>query len=244
MKGGSNFGGWCGLLIFILCAGGVQAQQARYIYIQSENNQPYYVYLNGKNYSSGSTGYLLIPQLTAGKYTITLGFPKRPTEYNFSFALAEEDRGFTLKPGLDNSWTLFDLVSFDMIRGTMAAEKDNRAVAAQTPPPAEKTEKKPEEPATIAAPVVKEPKKLPEARSGTTVKKIYEKGGTEGVDMVFEVNNGNRKDTVILFVPVLKDEKTAAITNLSPARNTGSVQDLPALSIAMLAEERKNYPVK
>lgn len=207
------------VLLVLLFFQTVKAQQARYIYIQSENNQLFNVQLNGKNYSSNSTGYLLIPQLTSGNYTIQLGFPRSAALYSFNLSIGQDDRGFSLKLGVDNNWSLFDMVSFNVIAASAVTEKaketeEIRAPATPVSSPLSQEVKKTVEtkqaanaeltPKTIVvttpAPVTAKTTKhaLPSA-----IRKIYEKAGTEGVDLVYEVPNGNKMDTVILFVPHL-----------------------------------------
>lgn len=202
------------LLLTVLAFGAAEAQQARYIYIQSENNQPYYVRLNGTTFSSSASGYLLIPQLSSGDYTIQLGFPRTNAEYGFHFQLGQEDRGFSLKLGVDNSWSLFDMVSFNSIKGSLVTSKPAEQATAESKAPEQKV---PEQKA--ADPKVTEPKTVVETRqpvvtpaAATTekkpslnslIRKIYEKAGNDGVDLVYVVSNGNKADTVVLFVPHL-----------------------------------------
>ncbi len=205
------------VLLVLLFFQTVMAQQARYIYIQSENNQLFNVQLNGKNYSSNSTGYLLIPQLTSGNYAIQLGFPRSAALYSFNLSVGQDDRGFSLKLGVDNNWSLFDMVSFNVITASAVTEKaketeEVRAPATPVSSPLSQEVKKPVETkqAADAALTPKTTVVTTPATAKTTkhalqsiIRKIYEKAGTEGVDLVYEVPNGNKMDTVILFVPHL-----------------------------------------
>jgi hypothetical protein len=197
------------LLLGMLLFSRMEAQQhARYIYIQSENNQPYYVRLNGNTYSSNASGYLLIPQLNSGDYTIQLGFARSTAEYAFSFPIAQDDRGFSLKQGVDNGWSLFDMVSFNIIKGNLVTVKETEEPKAAEQKPVET--KVPEQKAVVqkAAAEVKTP--IPASVTiekktvvNTSIRKIYEKAGADGIDLVYVVPNGNKADTVILFVPHL-----------------------------------------
>ncbi|MGL6068489.1 MAG: hypothetical protein ACRC0I_07015, partial [Sediminibacterium sp.] len=60
---------FCGLLFFLV--GGISAQ-TNFLYIQSENNQPYFIQWKGNTYGSSGKGYLFIPQLPNGKQDISL----------------------------------------------------------------------------------------------------------------------------------------------------------------------------
>lgn len=205
-------------LLVVLVFSRAEAQHARYIYIQSENNQPYYVKLNGANYSSNASGYLLVPQLNSGDYTVLVGFPRSMNEYAFNIQLGQDDRGFSLKQGVDNSWTLFDMVSFNIIKGTLAKAKteekatDDPVAVEEKPVTPRKEQKKTEEPKNVVTTEVKQPAPTQPANTvtekkpqtgGSLIRKIYEKVGADGVDLVYVVPNGNRADTVILFVPHL-----------------------------------------
>ncbi|GAC1532798.1 MAG: hypothetical protein NVS3B15_13270 [Sediminibacterium sp.] len=200
------------LLTVLLIARNSEAQHAHYIYIQSENNQPYYVQVRGNTYSSNETGYLLIPQLPRGEYSMRIGFPKSMIEYGFNFSMGEEDRGFSLKQAVDNSWTLFDMVSFSAVKGIMMQEVKADKESEVDPAGAKKTAQK-EGVIPVAAAAgeggtavikVKKTEKVP------GVQKIYEKTGPDGIDQVYVVQNGNRADTVILFIPNLTDRKDPA----------------------------------
>ncbi len=204
-------------LLMMLVFSRAEAQHARYIYIQSENNQPYYVKLNGANYSSNASGYLLVPQLNSGDYTILLGFPRSMNEYAFKIQLGQDDRGFSLKQGVDNSWGLFDMVSFNIIKGALATAKteekpaDEPVVAEEEPVVTRKEQKeqKVAEPKNTVITEVKQPvppvntastaEKKPQ--TGSLIRKIYEKVGADGVDLVYLVPNGNKADKIVLFVP-------------------------------------------
>ena len=49
--------------------------QNNFLYIQSENDQPYHIQLKGNIHSSNAKGYLLIPNLPNGDYSMVLGYP-------------------------------------------------------------------------------------------------------------------------------------------------------------------------
>lgn len=115
-------------LVFLWIAFGsiqLQAQEKHFIYIQNENKQPFYVLLNKEVYSSTPGGYLIIPQLVAGKYDLATGFAKNKyPEQNFLVDL-NRDAGFSLKQYGDKGWGLVDLQSFTTI---MAGVKDTAAI--------------------------------------------------------------------------------------------------------------------
>ncbi len=92
------------------------AQQNHFVYIQASDEQPFYVVLNGKIYSSTETGYLIIPQLISGDYPVRLGFPlNKYPEQNFSIPVQNIDAGYELKKENENNWYLANLHSTGII---------------------------------------------------------------------------------------------------------------------------------
>ncbi len=89
------------------------AQEKHFVFIQSDNHQPFYVSLNGKLYSSTAKGYLIIPKLVDGNYNFSIGFAQNAfSEQNFEFVINNKDLGFDLKNFGDKGWGLFNLQSF------------------------------------------------------------------------------------------------------------------------------------
>ena len=189
-----------GLLFFSIVSG----QTGHYLFVQTENNQPFYMRIMGTNLSSNGTGYLLIPKLTDGDYEIMIGFALSDKEHKFNFKVEGKDLGFSLKQELDNNWTLFNLVDFSLIKGQSVniqskEEKKQSEIVAPTEPAKEVP--KDEDLKTSGKEKVqnlKPVKVLPE------VKKIYDRVSEDGIDMVFVVSGSPKNDTVILYVPALK----------------------------------------
>lgn len=109
------------VLIFWLFSLQSEAQINHFIYIQTENRQPFYVKLNNRVYSSSAAGYLIIPKLPDGNYTLSIGFPKNewPSQ-NIPVLVNRKDAGFLLKNFNEKGWGLFNLQTMEVIT---AAEK-------------------------------------------------------------------------------------------------------------------------
>lgn len=109
--------------LFLLLTFCVYAQKNRFIYIQAEHKQPFYVKLDKKLFSSAGTGYLIIPKLTDGTYDLTIGFPKNewPLQ-NVTCVVKETDAGYMLKNLADKGWGLVDLQNRKII---MAQREEN-----------------------------------------------------------------------------------------------------------------------
>ena len=94
------------------------AQQNHYIYIQSENNQSFFIRTKDKVYSASEAGYVIVPNLSEGMFDFIIGFPKnmsRPIAYQIE--IKQKDIGFELKKENDSTWVLFELQSNEKIEG-------------------------------------------------------------------------------------------------------------------------------
>src|SRR5437868_13209596 len=103
----------CGLFLVCLFFSFIlKAQQSHFIYIQTDNKQPFYVKLDKTIYSSANSGYLIIPQLKTGPYNLFIGFPKNEwPEQNIRCSVEDKDLGYILKNFSDKGWGLFNLQS-------------------------------------------------------------------------------------------------------------------------------------
>ncbi|MEP7254114.1 MAG: DUF4476 domain-containing protein [Ginsengibacter sp.] len=98
-----------------------KAQQVHFVYLQTENGQPFYVKLDNKVTSSSPAGYLILPKMSEGDYTISVGFPKKEfPEESFKVSLDKENKGFLLKNFGEKGWGLFNLQSFALVMGENA----------------------------------------------------------------------------------------------------------------------------
>lgn len=199
----------------------LHAQQTNFIHIQSEANQPYAVQLNGITYSSSATGYIVIPQVPAGEHILIVGFPRNLfPEYSFICTIADKPRGFTLKQGLDNNWSLFDMVNFTIIKGTLSKELTQALPQSADPVITKPTENITVKPVDIQPVVKKEQATMTVPVS--KIKKIFDKASSGGIDQVYVVINRGKADTVALFIPVLIEDtpKQAAGTHNNRERET------------------------
>jgi hypothetical protein len=93
-----------------------QAQQNHYVYIQTENKQPFYIKMDKNVYTSTISGYLIIPKLLDGKYKVEIGYPKNewPVQ-NIELDIINKDQGFILKNFGTKGWGLFNLQSLNIV---------------------------------------------------------------------------------------------------------------------------------
>lgn len=121
------------LLIFLILVTSSLAfsQKNYFIYLQSENDQPFFVKLGDKIHSSSVSGYLILSKLRDSSYTLSIGFPQnRFPEQRFTVEIKGKDRGFLLKNFGEKGWGLFDLQTL----GIQMALPENNSKTKRTVP--------------------------------------------------------------------------------------------------------------
>lgn len=94
------------------------SQHNHFLYIQSDNQQLFYVKRSGEVLSSSSTGFIILSKLQPGMHQFTIGFPRDQfPEYEFQVELRGRDRGFTLRNLQEKGWVLTDMQSQETITG-------------------------------------------------------------------------------------------------------------------------------
>lgn len=100
----------------------LSAQNGHFLFIQSENNQPYYVQTDGKTLSSSAIGHLIISGLRDTIHTLNIGFPKNQyPEQIFKLQLNKKDAGFQLKNLGSEGWALYNLQSLQVTKAQQRA---------------------------------------------------------------------------------------------------------------------------
>ena len=216
------------LCLLALVSFSLKAQQVHFVYLQTDNGQPFYVKLDNKVMSSSAEGYLILPGLSDGVYKIAVGFPKKEhPEENFTFNIENNNEGFLIKNFEDKGLQLFNLETLALISGT---KDSNNTVAT--------TVKKDTDPfSKMLADVVKDssilqnhqvempkpvtaPVDTPMAASNNTVSapvsnvdtfsvakmdspisKLSSSQDTNGLQMVYADKNNQKTDTVGVFIP-------------------------------------------
>jgi hypothetical protein len=119
------------VLVFICCIVIARAQQTHFIYLQTDNRQPFYVKLNEKLFSSSAAGYLVIPKLPNGTHDLAVGFPKNewPNQV-IPVTVVNKDLGFMLKNFDSKGWGLFNMQSMDVIMANSGLKSPESVQAA------------------------------------------------------------------------------------------------------------------
>lgn len=121
------------IALLVLMAGRSYAQEDYFVLIQADNNQPFYVHLGDRTFSSSLQGRLTLPQLKEGACTILIGFPKkRFPEQQFSLHIAKKDLEFQLKDLGEKGWGLFNPQTLELkmpeVKDTSAPMTQNAGV--------------------------------------------------------------------------------------------------------------------
>lgn len=94
-----------------------KAQQDYFIFITSENTQPFYIRLNEHTYSSSALGHLVIPRLRDTTYTLEVGFPKKQyPERTFVVSFNKKDLDYQLKNTEAEGWVLFNAQTSETVK--------------------------------------------------------------------------------------------------------------------------------
>lgn len=114
------------IIFLTLVTSGSAAQQNHFIYIQTENKQPFYVRMADRLLSSSSVGYLVIPKLQEGKYELGIGFPRNEWPLQkISLTVKNNDAGYVLKNFEPKGWGLFNLQTMDIVMSSpITSSKD------------------------------------------------------------------------------------------------------------------------
>lgn len=236
------------LITCLCCMGSLFAQQHHFVYIQTENKQPFYVRMDDKVLSSSTSGYMVIPKLTDGDHELFIGFPKNEwPQQRISIRVKNNDAGYVLKNFEAKGWGLFNLQTMEVIMPSNSQAKETPAKPVQSdgfadvladvvnnpsikekPPVKElpKTAEPVKQPEaekvkeTAAVKPVPEPEKgkvaekplVEEKKKQATVNravKLFSLLEADGRSMVYVDTEGDKTDTVRIFIPY-KPEKTDA----------------------------------
>ncbi len=106
------------LLVFIAFCSvyRAHAQKVYFMYLQSENNAPFFVKMSDKIHSSTSSGYIILSNLRDSTYSLSLGFPgDQNSESVFNIPVESKDKGLLIK-NFEGETGLFDLQTMNIYK--------------------------------------------------------------------------------------------------------------------------------
>ena len=123
------------LALLLTLSAAVSAQQDYFFAIEADKAQPFSVRIQDKNFSSSADGYLLIGKLKDTVYELKVNFPKNSfPEQTFKVAVNRKDKGFQLKKTGDQTWSLYNWQTMELI-AAQSAEESAAEVKTETPKP-------------------------------------------------------------------------------------------------------------
>jgi len=116
------------LFVFFLATKTSFSQQQYFVYIQSEDKQPFYVLLNGKTYSSSEYGHVILSKLADSTQHISIGFPKKAfPEQVFTIPINKKDAGYQLKNLGEKGWALFNYQTLNLVMSGSTANLEKKS---------------------------------------------------------------------------------------------------------------------
>lgn len=104
---------FCFLLACLISAF-ASAQKVYFIYLQNENNAPFYLKMGDRIYASSNSGYLILSGLADSTHLFSIGMPSGTSEFKFSIPVKGKDHGFLIRTS--PSMVLFDLQTHTTVR--------------------------------------------------------------------------------------------------------------------------------
>lgn len=96
---------------------GLHAQQRRFIYLQSENKNPFFVKIDGKYLSSSEYGFIIIPQLADSTYNLTIGSTENKwAEQEVSISTKFANAGYLIQSKDSKSFALENLSTLQTLK--------------------------------------------------------------------------------------------------------------------------------
>ena len=178
------------VLLFFASAS-LHAQKVYFIYLQTDNQQPFYARMGDKIYNSTTAGYLILSNLHDSIYSLNIGIQgSEVADQPYSIPVNKKDQGFLIKNFGDKGWGLFNLTSMATIM-----PQSKPANSAQTA----KTEKREDNAFTNL---------LAKAADDSTIKEkpIIEKPVEKKADATATVSNTEKKADAKEAVPSSQGE--------------------------------------
>ena len=120
-------------LLFLILFSASKAQKVYFIYLQSENQQPFYARMGGMIFNSSPSGYLILSKLTDSTYNFNIGFQgNQSPDQSFAITVNKKDQGFLLKNFIEGKVELFNLQTMALIKPLLSENgNENKLVTTE-----------------------------------------------------------------------------------------------------------------
>ncbi len=245
-------------IAFIFFSLAIKAQQNYFVYLQTDNKQPFYVKVNGKVLSSSASGYVVIPKLTTGSYPLVVGFAKdKWPQQNFNLEIGTTDAGYLLKNFAEKGWGLYNIQTMEVAMNgekTVVTPKNIdeddafvKTLSGATNAKIETVSKKIPEKVIVKEPVIENPqtKAITENINSSKIEKISNKKNSDGRSIVYLVkNSSNIIDTVDVLLNYAEEMKmikqdNEAILNENPVKEEASKETIITTKNENAVKEKK-----
>ena len=233
------------------------AQGGDYLYLDAENNQAFYVKLDGKVHSSSASGYLILTGLNERSLSFSIGFPKdRYPEQRFTIPMDNDDQGFHLKNLPEKGWTLINLKTNEQIPNTTPpkAAAEDTAVIKRTDAFSILLSKVVNDPAVL----INTPQ-IPEPADKVAAKAVADHNGQNpgdsamivanqdaGMDSALSAANRDTKSLGDSAAAVISQEtrKPGDSTAVTASRDSVNLRDSSVAAVQQTADEKKQEPIQ
>jgi len=209
------------ILFGFLFSAGLMAQKIYFVYLQTENQQPFFVRMNEKVYSSSASGYLILSKLIDSTYRYKIGFPGKNVDLNFSVTINKKDHGYLLRNFGDKGWGLIDLQNQSIqmpFADPGSSANVNLKLDSNVNAFTELLSKAADDSTLKYITVVREEEKKPEEKKSDIIQPVVR------VDMA-PTTNGDEKKTEIIKTDPQPEKKTEVIkTDSEPEKKTEIVK--------------------
>jgi Domain of unknown function (DUF4476) len=250
------------LVLFISIA--AKAQQNYFVYVQTDNKQPFYIKLHNKLMSSSASGYLVIPKLTTGNYALTVGFAKdQSAQQSYNLSIGNSDAGYLLKNFGEKGWGLYNIQTMEISMNgspahtTAKANTEADEVFAATLSGVANTNlsvSKEFKPAQVKeTPVSQITEEITQQKENSTIsiiKKIQTINDFNGNTIIYSDKLNNKIDTIRIFIPIENEpssKSTGVIKNIETEK-AEQVRDKKFLDIELpnpnAKEKEKKEPIQ
>lgn len=229
------------LVLLFIASSSLKAQKVYFIYLQTDNQQPFYARMGEKVYNSTSSGYLILSNLRDSIYLLNIGIQgNQAPDQPYSIAVSRKDQGFVVKNFGEKGWGLFNLSSMAVTMPLLSTVNTN-------PVQMVKTEKREDNPFTNL---------LAKAADDSTIKErpVIEKPvekktddialTTEKIEDIKEVIPPKQEEVRKETIPPAEKKvelKTDTTASRNQAQESGTAAQIRADSIAAAKKQEDEF---
>ena len=118
------------LFVFLLFAtSSLKAQKVYFVYLQTDNQQPFYARMGEKIHNSTAAGYLILSNLRDSSYSVNIGIQgSQEPDQAYSITVNRKDQGFLIKNFGEKGWGLFNINTAAVLMPASTAVKTVQTV--------------------------------------------------------------------------------------------------------------------